>query len=486
VIDQARVESVLLLATDAQARETMAYRERVPRGCAQALTMTGFRYYPDPNYRSYPANVNRRPQFLQVSAEQAIQEKQAELQQCRLEAQTVTASVGRARAALEQARQQDSQAKRQLQAGMAEMHKTNRELRLLESREPPQPVNLQALEEEVESFSGDIAESEEREAVVAAQVRELREQLRAAEQEKRDTSGNLRSRFGEKSESIETELEKLEMRRGKWERILAQTEQKLAQVRGEEDQKAETLAERGRKLEAAAGNATGERVEPRQPVDQIQSRLHGLEATVEREQQKQPNQSWEEINQNYQQAQLRFQRMEGDVEQLKKELNMLQIMLTTRLKRCDSLKLSLSTRIRTYFYKCLSMRDFKGNIQFDHESRHLSLLITTGGPGAGRSGSSTSKAPQQLSGGERSFSTLAFILAMWNAMHSPFRMLDEFDVYMDEVNRKICQDMLMKDAKSHDGQYVFISPLAVEQHEGSRVSYFTMAPPKRETGGRDQ
>ena len=37
---------------------------------------------------------------------------------------------------------------------------------------------------------------------------------------------------------------------------------------------------------------------------------------------------------------------------------------------------------------------------------------------------------RSLSGGERSFSTICFIMSMWDAMEGPFRCLDEFDVFM--------------------------------------------------------
>jgi chromosome segregation ATPase len=72
-----------------------------------------------------------------------------------------------------------------------------------------------------------------------------------------------------------------------------------------------------------------------------------------------------------------------------------------------------------------------------------------------------------LSGGEKSFSTICLLLALWDAMGSPIRCLDEFDVFMDSVNRDISMKMMIQAARRAVGrQYILITPQAMNSVEG--------------------
>lgn len=47
------------------------------------------------------------------------------------------------------------------------------------------------------------------------------------------------------------------------------------------------------------------------------------------------------------------------------------------------------------------------------------------------------------SGGERSFTTLALLLALGERLETPFRVMDEFDVFLDPMARRIALHTLV-------------------------------------------
>ena len=64
-----------------------------------------------------------------------------------------------------------------------------------------------------------------------------------------------------------------------------------------------------------------------------------------------------------------------------------------------------------------------------------------------------------LSGGEKSFAQMALICSLWNHIQPPFRCLDEWDVFLDPVNRnKIQKQLYTFGLKHQEKQFIFLSP----------------------------
>ncbi|PYH95203.1 DNA repair protein Rad18 [Aspergillus ellipticus CBS 707.79] len=114
----------------------------------------------------------------------------------------------------------------------------------------------------------------------------------------------------------------------------------------------------------------------------------------------------------------------------------------------------ISSRAKAQFTYLLSERSFRGRLLTDHEGKLLDLQVE---PDITKD--SIGRGARTLSGGEKSFSQVCLLLALWEAMGSPIRCLDEFDVYMDHINRKMAIDMLMLAARRSIGrQFILITP----------------------------
>ncbi|KAK4185294.1 hypothetical protein QBC35DRAFT_389855 [Podospora australis] len=133
--------------------------------------------------------------------------------------------------------------------------------------------------------------------------------------------------------------------------------------------------------------------------------------------------------------------------------------LSLRLDKWRKFQRYISSQSRANFIYLLSERGFRGKLLLDHERKALDLQVEPDKTEKRAAGRST----KTLSGGEKSFSSICLLLAIWEAMGSPLRCLDEFDVFMDNVNRAISTNMLITAARrSVNRQYIFITPNAIE------------------------
>ncbi|KAF9777990.1 P-loop containing nucleoside triphosphate hydrolase protein [Thelephora terrestris] len=132
--------------------------------------------------------------------------------------------------------------------------------------------------------------------------------------------------------------------------------------------------------------------------------------------------------------------------------------VNARLSRWHDFRRHIALRCKVFFQFNLAHRGYFGKVLFDHTAQTLQLRVQTEEMAATQV-RAKDKDPKALSGGEKSFSTICLLLALWESIGCPIRCLDEFDVFMDAVNRRISMKMMIDTAKASDGkQYILITP----------------------------
>ncbi|KAI9829812.1 MAG: Structural maintenance of chromosomes protein 6 [Phylliscum demangeonii] len=149
-----------------------------------------------------------------------------------------------------------------------------------------------------------------------------------------------------------------------------------------------------------------------------------------------------------------FQTAQSQVRDLESLSQLLKFALFERQERWRKFRRFISARARAQFTYLLSERSFRGSLKTDHNRRQLDLHVEPDETKSGRG-----RQTKTLSGGEKSFSTICLLLSLWEAMGSPIRCLDEFDVFMDNVNRDVSMRMMITAARRSPGrQYILITP----------------------------
>jgi len=134
----------------------------------------------------------------------------------------------------------------------------------------------------------------------------------------------------------------------------------------------------------------------------------------------------------------------------------------------------LSRRLKMKFRQNLQHKGFQGSLIIDHTQKTLDINIV---PNNKALQTDTS----QLSGGERSFSTVSLLMAMWEVMENSLCAMDEFDVFMDMSSRQKSIEMLCEMAEAHKKrQFIFISPQSMQGVKSSdKIQLIVVADPKR-------
>lgn len=163
--------------------------------------------------------------------------------------------------------------------------------------------------------------------------------------------------------------------------------------------------------------------------------------------------------------------------EIDKALDMLYKSIQIRLQNLQSAQRTTCLDADLDFRASLRVRNFSGNLSFITSSKRLEIYILT-------SNDEKARNVDTLSGGEKSFSQMALLLATWKPMRSRIIALDEFDVFMDQVNRRIGTGLILKKLKdTARTQTIIITPQdigKIADIDSSGVNIHKMRDPQRQ------
>ena len=191
-----------------------------------------------------------------------------------------------------------------------------------------------------------------------------------------------------------------------------------------------------------------------------------------------------DLEERFKDALEKYNYYKQQIEQLRVTRTSLKTAMEQRKEEQWRFRKAIASKAGFMFQHYMGRGRHTATLHVDHE--HSDIVFHVRVNGSNQGASSAAPGTEGLSHGERSFTTLAFVMALGESAEVPFRVLDGFDVFMDSVNRMISIELLMDIAKvNRNRQFIFITPLdisMIKRDQFTRV--FKLKAPRR--GGQSQ
>ncbi|XP_070194388.1 structural maintenance of chromosomes protein 6-like isoform X1 [Littorina saxatilis] len=477
LIDQRGIENIILIPESAEARQVMM--NRPPTNCKEAFTRESDYMYCKPTFRYYSSDKNSA-QFLTADVEEEIAVQRETVRRLTQELTDVQEARQTLQRDIATNQRQEKKCETQLMKLSENVNNLTYELNELKNVEDPAPVDITTLEEDVQNYTQQIAALEERRAEVndvrtqkAAECQEAEKAFRAIEDQMK-ARANSDIPLKDELNTAQMALDEAQQHRKHYQDRLKEQESDINKLK-------KRIAAKQKEIEedvGKAGQICAERINTRRMPKNIEREITQINIQIKKEEETQGDPV--EITRQYKETKERYLCIQKDVRSFKKFIQSLEKVMTRRNKAYAEFKRMIALRTKYFFIVMLSHRQYVGGMTFNHSNLSLEMWV------APTEDSEGTKDLKSLSGGERSFSTVCFILSLWNAMESPFRCLDEFDVYMDLVNRRISMDMMLQMTRNQTTkQFIFLTPQDMSQLSNSvagRPRIFQMPDPDRSHG----
>ncbi|EGZ09192.1 ABC transporter SMC family [Phytophthora sojae] len=200
-----------------------------------------------------------------------------------------------------------------------------------------------------------------------------------------------------------------------------------------------------------------ERVAVTHSHDYYGKRLTDIKRQIDQERSRFQGMDLGELKDDLEAKKIKYKSKKINFDKFRDNLERIRSMLEERKRVWQILRKEIAHRTSMEFNKYMHLNNFAGKLKFRHDDQRLEIAVLQNEKGASRASQVTDM--KELSGGERSYTQVSLLLALGESIECPFRVMDEFDVFMDSVNRDMTIQLLV-DAAKKDGkkQFIFVTP----------------------------
>lgn len=477
-----------VLVKDYDTGKTVAFEQRIPN-LKEVYTLDGYKMFSRGSVQTtLPPNKRARYGRLSASYDQLIQglERDAsviqeETQQCRKRKREIEENMKYLKSDLEKVKRSRADADRQHYEKTLELQefKNSRDA----EANAPSSASVEELHEEISRYNEEINEKQfllEKIEVkidkVEAKAKELQISINnLCESAKEDIVAFQNS----EKDILDMEEEQQNMEKNKTHYEEVMKNKVLPEIKDAEAQYEELLNNRKESSRKASIICPESEIEALGGLngstpEELSARLNILNQRLQRESQ-QYSESIDDLRMLYKEKERKIQKKQQTSAANRDKLDACQKALDLRWKKFKRNEALLKRQLTWQFNSHLGKKGISGHIKINYDEKSLSVEVKMPQDAS----TSIVRDTRGLSGGERSFSTLCFALALHEMTEAPFRAMDEFDVFMDAVSRKISLDTLVDFALAQGSQWIFITPHDISMvKQGDRIKKQQMAAPR--------
>ncbi|RWS31779.1 structural maintenance of chromosomes protein 6-like isoform X2 [Leptotrombidium deliense] len=474
LIDKARIETILFIPDNKKCTDLLSDPNTVPRNCRQAFTKEGTNMHPataNSCFRCYNNESFSKPRYLERNVEENIKDIKLAIGALEEALETRIKEKDVVLKKLAECQKECKDAEFQLKNLRRNLQNYDSELNILRSIEDPSSAEIAILEGELQSCVnkiGDVQKSllDAKEKLIVAD-NEMKVAVDIISKKDAEYKAHLNNRhpLREKLNRINNDLD---LKNNELSRLEQELLENARQQKKDETKRCGCKREADDLLRKAENECS--RIETNKTPQELEKEIEERRSFL--------TQSESEIGQRdqiieqLQKVKEHYNTLYSAVFGLDKYLADFEMSMHGRANAYIELRKFLSFHASYMFSIALDNVNFKGQLciyhkntedkdtKKVHKAKTIEILVN---PKVNNQ--SVVCSTKSLSGGERAYSTVGFILALWGSCHSPFRILDEFDCFMDMVTRRIALDTLIEAIKQKEGrQYIFLTPLVVDKY----------------------